>query len=325
MILLVTGGAGYIGAHVVRALLRDGHRIVVVDDLTGGIPGRLPVEAPMLVGSVLDTGLLIRVMRGYGVQGVVHLAGYKSVAESIAHPLIYYTQNVQGMNSLLTAMVSVGVPRIVFSSSAAVYGAGTDRADVTEESPTTPESPYGWSKLMCEEILRDTARAERLNWAALRYFNVAGAGDPRLADRGADNLIPRVFAAVSSVARPQIFGDAYPTPDGTCIRDYIHVTDVAEAHASVIRRMQGADVAATYNVGTGRGASVLEVMHAIRRASGRDFDWDIAAARPGDPARVVADAHKIRAELDWRPHHNLDEIVGSAWGAWVATAPASVP
>ncbi|TQF73952.1 UDP-glucose 4-epimerase GalE [Rhodococcus spelaei] len=319
MILLVTGGAGYIGTHVVRALLRDGHRVAVIDDLSTGNPDLLPAEAPLQVGSVLDTDFLAGVMLEYGTQGVVHLAGRKAVDESIAQPLLYYRQNVLGVHSLLTAMVRVGVPRIVFSSSAAVYGTPSTGL-VTEESRTVPETPYGWSKLMCERMIRDTARAERLSWSALRYFNVAGAAEPRLADRGIHNLIPRVLRAVSSGTRPQIYGDTYPTPDGTCIRDYIHVADLAAAHAVVVRRMCTTDVAATYNVGTGCGASVVQIMHAVRRATGVDFEWEFTAARPGDPARVVADARLIRASLGWCPIHDLDDIVRSAWAGWSATA-----
>ncbi|MFF2107807.1 UDP-glucose 4-epimerase GalE [Rhodococcus koreensis] len=321
MRILVTGGAGYIGAHVVRALDRDGHRVLALDDLSTGIPERLARNIPLYVGSVHNTELLVRVMRTNSVQGVIHLAGKKAVEESVARPLLYYRENLVGILSLLTAMAGAGVKRIVYSSSAAVYGTPSDGV-VTEDSPTVPESPYGWTKLMGERMIRDTAASSELSWASLRYFNVAGTGAPCLADRGENNLIPRVFRAVVDGTRPQIFGGSHSTPDGTCIRDYVHVDDLADAHVAVVERMEDTRLTVTYNVGTGTGTSVLQMMQAIRRASGFDFRWDITAPRPGDPPRVVASAERILTELGWHGRHDLDSIVQTAWQGW-CTHPSS--
>jgi UDP-glucose 4-epimerase len=316
MTVLVTGGAGYIGAHVVRSLQQDGLDVVVVDDLSTGLPGRLSGDVPLQVGSVLDTDLLVRVMREFRVDSIIHLAGKKAVEESIARPLFYHHQNVVGMHNLLVAMIEAGVRRLVFSSSAAVYGTPLTNEPVTEESPTQPESPYGRTKLMGEQMIHDAAIANPISWASLRYFNVAGAGDPTLADRGANNLIPKLFRAIDNGVAPQIYGGRHPTPDGTCIRDYIHVEDLADAHACVLRQMAHGHLAATYNVGTGSGASVLEVMYAVRRAIGRDFDWVVTDPRPGDPPQVVANPAKIGAELGWHVRHDLESIITSAWKTW---------
>ena len=315
MKVLVTGGAGYIGAHVVRALQRDGHMVAVLDDLSSGSRDRLSPETPLFLGSVLDTPFVVETLRCHRAEGVVHLAAKKAVEESVDRPLAYYRENVIGMHSLLTAMVETGVRRILFSSSAAVYGVPSDGL-VTEKSQPAPSSPYGWTKLMSEQMIRDTAAAEQLNWVCLRYFNVAGAVSSQLGDRGENNLIPRVFRALTSGTNPKIFGGNYPTPDGTCIRDYIHVDDVAEAHAEVMQRMEAEDLAATYNIGTGAGTSVLEVMLAVKRVTGIDFEWDVGSPRPGDPAQVVADPTKIRADLGWQSRHYLASIIQSAWQAW---------
>jgi UDP-glucose 4-epimerase len=318
MRVLVTGGAGYIGAHVVRALQCGGHIVAVLDDLSSGSRNRLSPDTRLFLGSVLDTPLVVDSLRTHRADGVVHLAAKKAAEESVDQPLAYYRENVIGTHSLLTAMVDTGVRRILYSSSAAVYGVPSDGL-VTEESHTAPSSPYGWTKLMSEQLIRDTAAAEQLSWVSLRYFNVAGAVDSRLADRGENNLIPRVFRAVTTGTNPQIFGGAYPTPDGTCIRDYIHVDDVAEAHAGVISRMEAGELAATYNIGTGTGTSVLEVMLAVKGVTGIDFEWDVCAPRPGDPPCVVADPSKIRAELGWQSRHKLESIIDSAWQAWCAS------
>ncbi|WP_256364341.1 UDP-glucose 4-epimerase GalE [Mycobacterium sp. GA-1285] len=317
--MLVTGGAGYIGAHVVHALQRDRQDVAVLDDLSTGIRDRLNQGTPFYQGSVLDADFVVSALREHRTEAIVHVAAKKAVEESVQHPLTYYLENVVGMHSLLSAMTDTGVSRILFSSSAAVYGVPSDGM-VTEQSETAPASPYGWTKLMCEQMLRDTARAHELSWVSLRYFNVAGATDPVLGDRGVNNLVPKVFRAISSGQNPQIFGDNYPTEDGTCVRDYIHVEDVAEAHAAAIQRMAALELAATYNIGTGSGTSVLAVMQAVQRITGIKFKWDVCGPREGDPARVVADPTKIRDELGWRSRHDLDDIIGSAWNAWCAAS-----
>jgi UDP-glucose 4-epimerase len=319
--VLVTGGAGYIGGHVVNSLEGDGHDVAVLDDLSTGQRQRLKPQTPLLVGSVLDTEFVAASLREHRTDCVVHVAAKKAVEESVADPLMYYRENVIGMHSVLAAMVRVGVAKLLFSSSAAVYGVPAEGL-VTEDAPTVPASPYGWSKLMCEQMIRDTAQAEGLEWASLRYFNVAGAVAPELADRGENNLIPRVFRAISAGDRPQIFGTDYPTRDGTCIRDYIHVGDIADAHAAVVQRMADARLAATYNVGTGQGTSVLEVMLTTRRVTGIDFSWDERPRRAGDPSSVVADAGRIGADLGWHSRYDLDSIVESAWQAW-SVAPST--
>jgi UDP-glucose 4-epimerase len=315
MKLMVTGGAGYIGAHVIKALQREGHDVMALDDLSTGDRTRLSDPTPLLVGSVLDADLVARGMSEHGTEGVVHLAAKKAVDESVSKPLWYYKENVTGMQSLLTAMVQAGVRNILLSSSAAVYGVPAE-GYVTEQSATRPESPYGWTKLMSEQILRDTAEAEGFNWAALRYFNVGGAEAPELGDRGDKNLIPRIFRAVTTGVRPQVFGTNFPTRDGSCIRDYIHVSDVADAHAAVIACMADAELATIYNIGTGLGTSVLEVMRATQKVTSIDFSWDELPPRAGDPPSVVADATKIRTQLGWQSAHDLESIIESAWDAW---------
>ncbi|OBB35359.1 UDP-glucose 4-epimerase GalE [Mycobacterium sp. 852002-51961_SCH5331710] len=314
MRVLVTGGAGYIGAHVVRAL--SGHDVGVIDDLSTGSRGRLAPDTPLYEGSVLDTAFVESSLRAFRAEAVVHIAAKKAVDESVADPLFYYRQNVTGMQNLLEAMVSAGTRCFLFSSSAAVYGEQA-RSPVNEATPTVPSSPYGWTKLIGEQMLSDVAAAHGISWSALRYFNVAGSAAPELADRGENNLIPRVFRAISSGVNPKVYGADYPTPDGSCVRDYVHVDDVAEAHAAVLNRMTVGDLSAVYNIGTGRGTSVFEIMAAVRQATGIDFECDVIERRPGDPPDVVADPAKIRSELGWQSRHDLASAVGSAWRAWI--------
>ncbi|WP_099039549.1 UDP-glucose 4-epimerase GalE [Mycobacterium neglectum] len=315
MRVLVTGGAGYIGAHVARALHGSGHDVGVIDDFSTGERRRLAAHTQVFKGSVLDTGFVKTSLRDFAADAVVHIAAKKAVDESVANPLFYYRENVTGMQSVLEAMVGAGTRRILFSSSAAVYGERV-ASPVTEETPTIPSSPYGWTKLIGEQIISDVAAAHGLSWSALRYFNVAGAAASELADRGENNLIPKVFRAISSDVHPKVFGDDYPTPDGSCIRDYIHVEDVADAHATVLNQMAATDMTAVYNIGTGTGTSVLEIMAAVRQVTGRHFDYDVIGRRPGDPPDVVADPAKIRLELGWESRRDLHDTVHSAWQAW---------
>lgn len=325
MTWLITGGAGYIGAHVVRAMTEAGERTVVYDDLSTGIATRLPDGVPLVTGSTLDGGLLTRTLADHQVSGVVHLAARKQVGESVGRPLYYYRENVEGLRVLLDAVTAAGVPSFVFSSSAAVYGMpDTARHGdlVTEETPCAPMSPYGETKLAGEWLLRATGRAAGLATASLRYFNVAGAARPELADAGVSNLVPMVFERLTENAPPLIFGDDYDTPDGTCVRDYIHVVDLAEAHvaaARALRRTPGRDL--TLNIGRGEGVSVREMIDRINTLTGYDRPPTVAPRRPGDPARVVASADRAATELGWKARHDVQDMVASAWAGWVRLHP----
>ncbi|WP_101257502.1 UDP-glucose 4-epimerase GalE [Streptomyces barkulensis] len=315
MTWLVTGGIGYVGAHVARAMAEAGERVVVLDDLSSGLPERLPPGVPLVRGSVADRGLLDRTLAGHGVTGVVHLAAKKQVGESVEHPLTYYRENLYGLTVLLEAVVAAGVRGFVFSSSAAVYGM-PDVDTVTEDTPCVPMSPYGETKLAGEWLVRAAGRAHGLSTACLRYFNVAGAARPELSDVGVSNVIPMFFDALTRGEAPRIFGDDYPTPDGTCVRDYIHVADLAEAHLAAARRLAGlpAGEDLTVNVGTGEGVSVRELAGLVAEVTGiREPAPVVVPRRPGDPARVVASAGRIGVELGWAPRYGVREMVASAW------------
>jgi UDP-glucose 4-epimerase len=317
MTWLLTGGAGYIGAHIVRAFQRADVRVVVLDDLSTGIRSNVPADVPLVVASVADQTVVSAALREHDVTGVLHLAAKKSVGESVAKPLLYWDDNVGGMRALLQACVDVGVDRVLFSSSAAVYGTPPTNF-VTEQTPTAPMSPYGESKLAGEWMLKDLAVANGLRWAALRYFNVAGAGAPELRDRSVSNLIPMTFEALSAGRHPQLFGDDYDTRDGSCIRDYIHVVDLAEAHVAAARRLDEQDTGDLYNVGRGEGVTVKEVYETVRAVTGIDFVYDVAPRRPGDPAAYFADPTKIETDLGWKARLDLEEMVRSAWDGWQA-------
>lgn len=322
---LVTGGAGYIGAHITRAMLAAGDSVVVLDDLSSGDPARVP-EIPLVEGSVLDLALVGRVIGDHGVRGIVHVAAKKQVEESVRRPLYYYEQNVEGLRVLLEAATSGGVESFVFSSSAAVYGA-PDVDLVTEDAPCRPVNPYGTTKLVGEWMVADVARSTGLRYANLRYFNVAGAGTPELTDRGVSNLVPMVLQQLSRRQAPRIFGDDYDTPDGTCIRDFVHVADIASAHVAAARALGGGELSAlTANVGRGEGVSVREMVQTIREVSGTvDEEWSAPVVEPrraGDPPRVVASAEKVEGELGWQASHGVEDMVRSAWEGWVRLAPA---
>ncbi|MEV7125911.1 UDP-glucose 4-epimerase GalE [Streptomyces sp. NPDC093260] len=315
---LVTGGAGYIGAHVVRALAEGGENVVVYDDLSTGSADRVPDGVPLVVGTVLDADLLERTLRDHDISGVVHIAAKKQVGESVERPLYYYRENVTGLQTLLAAMTATGVDRIVFSSSAAVYGM-PDVELVTEDTPCAPMSPYGETKLVGEWLIAAAARAHGFKAAALRYFNVAGAATPELSDSGASNLVPMVFERLDAGRAPLVFGDDYATPDGTCVRDYIHVQDIASAHLAAARRLADAPegTSLVLNIGRGEGSSVREMVDLILKTTGReDVVPEVADRRPGDPASVVASADRIRAELGWSARHGLNDMIESAWRGW---------
>ena len=312
---LVTGGAGYIGSHVVRELTGAGMDAVVLDDLSSGLEAFVPSDVPFVRASILDRDAVAAALADHGVTGVVHVAGYKYAGVSVQRPLHTYEQNVTGTQVLLGAMADAGVDRVVFSSSAAVYG--TPPTDVvTEDTPKAPASPYGESKLVGEWLLRDQATAVGLRHTSLRYFNVVGSGSPELWDASPHNLFPLVFDALAAGRAPRINGDDYDTPDGTCVRDYVHVADLAVSHVAAARRLDaGEPVEAAYNLGSGGGVSVVEIMDAMREGTGVDFTPEIGPRRPGDPDRIVADGTLAARDLDWEMRHTLLEMVTSAWDA----------
>ena len=318
MTWLVTGGAGYIGAHVVREFLAAGMRVAVVDDLSTGHEDFVPAGAILARGSILDGALLRRVIDEHEVTGVVHVAGFKYAGVSVQRPLHTYGQNVEGTRVLLAAMEDAGVRRIVFSSSAAVYG--TPEVDlVTEDTPKAPESPYGESKLIGEWLLRDQEVAVGLAHTSLRYFNVVGSGDPAVRDTSPHNLFPVVFDALLDGRTPRINGDDYPTPDGTAVRDYVHVSDIARAHVAAARRLDaGEPLESAYNLGSGTGVSVAQIMAAVARVTGRRFEPEIGPRRAGDPPRIVANGDLAARDLEWRMRHSLDDMVAGAWAARTA-------
>ncbi|GLU90621.1 UDP-glucose 4-epimerase GalE [Agromyces sp. NBRC 114283] len=317
---MVTGGAGYIGAHVVRAFQAKGIDVVVLDDLSSGRRGFVTDGVDFVHGSILDGALLESVFARHDVRGVVHLAGFKYAGVSVQRPLHTYQQNVTGTATLLAAMEAANVARIVFSSSAAVYG--TPDVDlVTEETAKHPQSPYGESKLIGEWLLADQAAATGLAHTSLRYFNVVGSGTPEIFDVSPHNLFPLVFDALLDGRTPKVNGDDYATPDGTCVRDYIHVADLAAAHVVAAERLEaGEPVAPVYNLGSGDGVSVAEIMSAVAKVTGIDFVPESAPRRPGDPARIVASGELAARDLDWRMRHSLEDMVRSAWEARRAAA-----
>ncbi|GHF26927.1 UDP-glucose 4-epimerase GalE [Streptomyces mashuensis] len=326
MTWLITGGAGYIGAHVARAMTEAGERVVALDDLSSGSGARLPEDVPLVRASVLDGEAVEAALKEHGVTGVVHLAAKKQVGESVEKPLLYYRENLHGLTVLLEAVVTAGVRNFVFSSSAAVYGM-PDVDLVTEDTPCRPINPYGETKLAGEWLVRATGAAHGLSTACLRYFNVAGAARPELADTGIFNVIPMMFDRLTRGEPPLIFGDDYDTPDGTCVRDYIHIEDLATAHLAAARRLverPGGDL--TLNVGTGTGVSVREMAALIAEVTGRtEPAARTAPRRPGDPARVVASAGRIGDELGWRAVHDVRSMVESAWEGWCLHHPEARP
>lgn len=319
MAVLVTGGAGYIGSHMVWELLDAGEEVVVLDRLSTGFAWAVAPEATLVVGDVADTDLVGRLIRDHGVDAIIHFAGSIVVPESVADPLAYYENNTCKTRALIETAVRAGVPDFIFSSTAAVYG-GAGSEPVREDARLAPESPYGLSKLMSEWMLRDAAAAHGLRYTALRYFNVAGA-DPKgrtgQSTPGATHLIKVACeTALGKRASMQVYGTDYPTPDGTCVRDYIHVSDLVAAHRLALQRLRAGGGGLVANCGYGHGYSVLEVIAAVRRAFGRDFDVVTGPRRAGDAAAVVADPALARAELGWSPaRDDLDLIVRDAL-AW---------
>jgi UDP-glucose 4-epimerase len=319
MAVLVTGGAGYIGSHMVLALLDAGEEVVVVDNLSTGFDWALPPEARLIVGDMGDQDVVGRVIREHRVDAIAHFAAKIVVPESVADPLGYYLNNTVKSRALIEAAVRGGVERFIFSSTAAVYG-DVDTKPVGEDKPLNPVSPYGRSKLMTEWMLADAGKAHSLRHVVLRYFNVAGA-DPKgrsgQSSANATHLI-KVAAQTALGDRPhiEVFGTDYPTPDGSCLRDYIQVTDLAQAHMDALTHLRQGGESLTLNCGYGRGYSVLEVIDVVKRVSGRDFEVRLSPRRPGDPAAIVAKADRVRERLGWRPRFDdLSQIVAQAL-AW---------
>jgi UDP-glucose 4-epimerase len=320
MTWLVTGGAGYIGAHVVRALRDAGMHPVVLDDLSSGHVAFVPGDVQFVRGSILDAQLVMETLDHHRVTGVIHVAGFKYAGVSVQRPLHTYEQNVTGTATLLAAMQEQGVDRIVFSSSAAVYGT-PDTDLVTEGTPKNPQSPYGESKLIGEWLLRDqgvatAASATPLRHTSLRYFNVVGSADPAVYDVSPHNLFPIVFEALLAGKTPSIFGDDYDTPDGTNVRDYVHVGDIAAAHVVAAQRLANGDpIEPAYNLGSGDGLSVKQIMDAMVRVTGIEFEPAVGPRRPGDPDRIVATGELAARDLAWQMRHTVDEMVRSGWEA----------
>jgi UDP-glucose 4-epimerase len=314
---MLTGGAGYIGAHVIRSLQASGREVVVLDDLSTGLARKVPDGVPLVQANVGDRAAVTDALRAHEVAGVVHLAAKKAVGESVEHPEYYYRENVDGMLSLLEAMAQAGTGNFVYSSSAAVYGT-PDAEFVSEDAALQPESPYGQTKVIGEWMTRNAAVNREMSWISLRYFNVAGAATPELGDTSVFNLIPMIFRALSEAKQPQVFGDDYPTPDGSCIRDYIHVSDLADAHVAAAAACEATTVGQAYNVGRGEGVSVIEVMRMVSETIGRDVAARVAPRRQGDPAQLVATVDKIQRDLGWSATHDLRQMVTSAWQAWNA-------
>ena len=312
MTWLIVGGAGYVGGHTVARLHAAGRPVVVLDDLSAGLAERVPDGVPLVRASMHDTAAVAQAMVEHGVTGVMQFAALKSVPESVSEPVRYYRENVGGLVSLLTAMTAAGVGRIVYSSSAAVYGIPPTPV-VTEQTPTVPINPYGQTKLIGEQLLHAAAGAHGLSFLALRYFNAVGAEDPALSDRGNSNLFPLAFAAYEQGRPVSVTGGDFDTPDGTGIRDYVHVADIAEAHLVAADRLERGPAATIYNIGTGRGHSVMEVLAALESAIGQPVRYRIDPRRPGDPAQVVAGVGRIQDELGWFATRDLAEMVKSAW------------
>ena len=328
MAVLVTGGAGYIGSHMVHALVDAGERVVVLDNMSTGFPWAVASGATLAVAESGDQPRVAALIAEHGIDAIIHFAASVVVPESVLHPLAYYRNNMVNSRALIEAAVVSGVRYFIFSSTAAVYG-NPERVPVSEEDPAVPLSPYGRSKLMTEMMLEDAGAAHGLHYGVLRYFNVAGA-DPLArtgqSTRGATHLI-KVAVETAFGLRPKmdVYGTDYQTPDGTCIRDYIHVWDLVRAHSQALAYLRAGGRSITVNCGYGRGFSVLEVIETVKQVSGIDFKVEIAGRRPGDPAQIVAAGDRARAMLHWKPElDNLPTIVSHAL-AWERKLQASRP
>jgi UDP-glucose 4-epimerase len=311
--ILVVGGAGYIGAHVAYLLQENGYEVRIYDDFSNGLKSRIEGKfSDVVIGDVLDRQALISACEG--IDAVIHLAAKKAVGESVDNPLKYYENNVGGTLNLLAAMSLKGVKKIVFSSTAAVY-APSEKLSITESDLTEPLSPYGQTKILSEKLISAVAKAEDLSSISLRYFNVVGALRDEFADNSRDNLVPKVFAALKAGKHPEIYGSDYPTKDGSCIRDYIHVSDLAKAHLVALEKVFATKVDEVYNVGSGTGYSVTEMINQIAESIGKPITPTLSPRRPGDTAQLIACIAKIERDLGWKPERSLKEMIDSAWQA----------
>jgi UDP-glucose 4-epimerase len=311
--ILVVGGAGYIGAHVAYLLQENGYGVRIYDDFSNGLKSRIEGKfSDIVIGDVLDRQALISACEG--IDAVIHLAAKKAVGESVDNPLKYYENNVGGTLNLLAAMSLKGVKKLVFSSTAAVY-APSEKLSITESDLTEPLSPYGQTKLLSEKLISAVARAEGLSSISLRYFNVVGALRDEFADNSKDNLVPKVFAALKAGKNPEIYGSDYPTKDGSCIRDYIHISDLAKAHLVALEKVFSTKVDEIYNVGSGSGYSVTEMINQIAESIGKAITPTLSPRRPGDTAQLIASIAKIERDLGWKPERSLKEMIDSAWQA----------
>jgi UDP-glucose 4-epimerase len=319
MAVLVTGGAGYIGSHMVYALIDAGEEVVVIDNLSTGHWWALAPQARLVEGDIGDEVLLARIAREHQFDAIIHFAGSIVVPESVADPLAYYLNNTVKTRSLIASAVKARIPRFVFSSTAAVYG-NPKTAPVSEDAQPSPISPYGASKLMSEWMLRDSHAAYGIQYAALRYFNVAGADPKQRTGQSTPQATHLIKVACQTVLGERqhmdVFGTDYDTPDGTCIRDYIHVSDLAQAHLDALTYLRNGGKSGVFNCGYGRGLSVLDIIKAVERAAGRPIDKRMAPRRAGDPAVIVAGADKIRREFGWTPKHDDIDVIVSGALAW---------
>ena len=315
MAILVTGGAGYIGSVTVELLRARGEQVVVLDNLLRGHQAAVAPEVPLYEGNIGNPELVTRILREQEIDACIHFAAFAYVGESVSQPALYYENNAEQSNRLLGALIAAGVRRVVFSSTCATYGE-PQRIPIDEAHPQLPTNPYGWSKLFIERIMADFDRAYQLKFVALRYFNASGATPERGEHHEPEtHLVPLVLkAAQGEIKRVTVFGTDYPTTDGTCVRDYIHVTDLAAAHALSLEYLRSGNPSTAINLGNGLGYSVLEVIETARQVTGREILAEMQGRRAGDPSHLVADATRARAVLGWQPHQpDLGAIIGSAW------------
>jgi len=318
MRVLVTGGAGYIGSVIAARLLARGHEVTVYDDLSRGHAAAVPAAAVLVRGDIRDAAAVREALAGCSADAIVHMAALAEVAESVAHPERYRDVNVGGTAAVIAAAGDAGVRRFVFSSTAAVYG-DPRRVPIQEDDPLAPTSPYGETKLAGECLLAAAADAGRLGFAALRYFNACGADGDRGEDHEPEShLVPLALRAAADGTGLRVFGDDYPTPDGTCVRDYVHVVDLAEAHVLALEGLP--ETQGAFNLGTGSGDSVLAVLAAVERVTGRRLHRLTAPRRPGDPPALVASNDRARTVIGWRPRRSLGDAVRDAW-AWTRSHP----